>query len=251
VLAGPGTLRLDIADEDVDVGTVVVPIGGGGLMSGVAAALRARRPQVRIVGVQADRAAAVPASLAAGRPVTVDVGDTIADGIAVSRPGELTLAHIAALVDEVVTVDDATIARAVLLLAERAKQVVEPSGAAGLAALLAGAIAPPLPEPVVVVLCGGNVDPLLLARIIQSGLVSEGRYLALRTRVQDRPGALSRVLDLIAGCGANVVGVEHHRLTPKLGLMEVELELALETRGADHSGVVLDGLRDAGYPVQH
>jgi threonine dehydratase len=251
VIAGQGTLGLDIADEVVDVGTVVVPIGGGGLMSGVAAALRARRPQVRIVGVQADRAAAVPASLAAGRPVTVDVGDTIADGIAVSRPGELTLAHIAALVDEVVTVDDATIARAVLLLAERAKQVVEPSGAAGLAALLAGAIAPPLPEPVVVVLCGGNVDPLLLARIIQSGLVSEGRYLALRTRVQDRPGALSRVLDLIAGCGANVVGVEHHRLTPKLGLMEVELELALETRGADHSGVVLDGLRDAGYPVQH
>jgi threonine dehydratase len=250
VIAGQGTLGLDVVDEVDDVGTVVVPIGGGGLISGVATALRARRPRTRIIGVQSDQAAAVPASLAAGAPVTVDVGDTIADGIAVSRPGTLTLAHISALVDDVVTVDDATIARAVLLLAERAKQVVEPSGAAGLAAMLSGAIAPPLPEPVVILLCGGNVDPLLLARIIQSGLVSEGRYLALRTRVQDRPGALLKVLDLIAGCGANVVGVEHHRLTPKLGLMEVELELALETRGAEHSMAVVTGLREAGYPVE-
>jgi threonine dehydratase len=248
VIAGQGTLGLDIVDEIGDPGTIVVPIGGGGLISGVAAALRARSPDTRIVGVQAERAAAVPASLAAGAPVTVEVGDTIADGIAVSRPGELTLAHIAELVDDVVTVADETIARAVLLLAERAKQVVEPSGAAGLAALLAGAV-DPLPEPVVALLCGGNVDPLLLARIIQSGLVGEGRYLAFRTRVQDRPGALSAVLDLIAGCGANVVGVEHHRLTPKLGLMEVELELALETRGADHSETVLRGLSDAGYPI--
>lgn len=251
VIAGQGTLGLDIIDELDAIGTVVVPIGGGGLISGVAAALRARHPAVRVVGVQSEQAAAVPASLAAGEPVTVDVGDTIADGIAVARPGDLTLAHISALVDEVVTIDDATIARAVLLLAERAKQVVEPSGAAGLAALLAGVVAPPLPEPVVILLCGGNVDPLLLARIIQSGLVSEGRYLALRTRVHDRPGALSGVLDLIARCGANVVVVEHHRLTPKLGLMEVELEVALETRGTDHSDAVIAGLRDAGYPVEH
>ncbi|HEX6256792.1 MAG TPA: threonine ammonia-lyase [Euzebyales bacterium] len=249
VIAGQGTLGLDIVDEIDDPGTIVVPIGGGGLISGVAAAVRARSPRTRIIGVQAERAAAVLASLAAGAPVTVEVGDTIADGIAVSRPGELTLEHIAALVDEVVTVDDETIARAVLLLAERAKQVVEPSGAAGLAALLAGAVTD-LVEPVVVLLCGGNVDPLLLARIIQSGLVGEGRYLAFRTRVQDRPGALSAVLDLIAGCGANVVGVEHHRLRPKLGLMEVELELALETRGADHSETVLSGLRSAGYPIE-
>jgi threonine dehydratase len=167
----------------------------------------------------------------------------------VSRLGELTLAHIAALVDDVVTVDDQMIARAVLVLAERAKQVVEPSGATGVAALLAGAVAP-LTGPVVAVLCGGNVDPLLLTRIIQSGLVSEGRYLAFRTRVQDRPGALLRVLHLMATHGANVVGVEHHRVTPKLGLMEVELELALETRGADHSDELVDRLRDAGYPVE-
>jgi threonine dehydratase len=249
VIAGQGTLGLDVVDEIGEPGTVIVPIGGGGLISGVAAAVRARSPRTRVVGVQSECAAAVPASLAAGAPVTVEVGDTIADGIAVSRPGELTLAHISALVDDVVTVDDETIARAVLLLAERAKQVVEPSGAAGLAALLAGSV-DPRPAPVVVLLCGGNVDPLLLARIIQSGLVGEGRYLAFRTRVQDRPGALSAVLDLIAGCGANVVGVEHHRLTPKLGLMEVELELALETRGAEHSETVLRGLRQAGYPIE-
>lgn len=249
IIAGQGTLGLDILDDVPDAAMIVVPIGGGGLISGIAAAVKARRPQTAIIGVQSDQAATVPASLAAGHPVTVTVGDTIADGIAVSRPGELTLAHMQALVDDVVTVDDQIIARAVLALAERAKQVVEPSGAAGLAALLAGAIKP-LTGPVVVLLCGGNVDPLLLARIIQSGLVSERRYLAFRTRVQDRPGALLQVLELVATGGANVVGVEHHRVTPKLGLMEVELELALETRGADHSDELVACLRDAGYPVE-
>ena len=248
IIAGQGTLGLDVLDDVGGVGTVVVPVGGGGLIAGVAAAIKARQPRAAVIGVQADQAAAVPASLAAGAPVTVPVGDTIADGIAVSRPGALTLAHIAALVDDVVTVSDDALARAVLILAERAKQVVEPSGAAGVAALLSGAVAAP-EGPVVVLLCGGNVDPLLLARIIQSGLVSEGRYLAFRTRVQDRPGALAKVIDLVAGHGANVVGVEHHRLTPKLGLMEVELALALETRGAEHSAALLEGLRDAGYPV--
>ncbi|CAN5913809.1 threonine ammonia-lyase [soil metagenome] len=248
IIAGQGTLGLDILDDLPEAGTIVVPIGGGGLISGIAVAVRARRPQTRIVGVQSDQAATLPASLKAGHPVTVTVGDTIADGIAVSRPGELTLAHIEALVDDVVTVDDRTIARAVLVLAERAKQVVEPSGATGLAALLAGAIGS-LTGPVVALLCGGNVDPLLLARIIQSGLVSEGRYLEFRTRVQDRPGSLTTVLDLVAEGGANVVGVEHHRMTAKLGLMEVELELALETRGPDHSDELVACLRDAGYPV--
>lgn len=248
VIAGQGTLGLDVLDDTSEIGTVVVPIGGGGLIAGVATAIKTRQPDAVIVGVQSDQAAAVPASLAAGRPVTVQVGDTIADGIAVSRPGELTLAHIAALVDHVVTVSDEELARAVLILAERAKQVVEPSGAAGVAALLSGAVADPA-GPVVALLCGGNVDPLLLARIIQSGLVSEGRYLACRTRVEDRPGALAGVIDLVAEHGANVVGVEHHRLTPKLGLMEVELALALETRGAEHSAALVAGLRDAGYPI--
>ncbi|MBW3604894.1 MAG: threonine ammonia-lyase [Actinobacteria bacterium] len=249
IIAGQGTLGLDILDDVPDAATIVVPIGGGGLISGIAAAVKAVRPEVRIVGVQSEQAAAVPASLRAGHPVSVTVGDTIADGIAVSQPGELTLAHIEALVDDVVTVSDQSIARTVLTLAERAKQVVEPSGATGLAAVLEGAIAP-LPEPVVALLCGGNVDPLLLARIIQSGLVSEGRYLDFRTRVQDQPGALSAVLELVATRGANVVGVEHHRIAPKLGLLEVELELALETRGPEHSDELVACLRDAGYPVE-
>lgn len=248
VIAGQGTLGLDILDDVPDVGTVLIPVGGGGLISGVAAALRARRPSVTVVGVQSAHAAAVPASLRAGRPVTVDVGDTIADGIAVSRPGVLTLAHIAALVDDVVTVSEAALARAVLLLAERAKQVVEPSGAAGLAALLERS-GPPLPEPVVVVLCGGNVDPLLLDRIIRSGLVAERRYMELRTRVRDRPGALSTLLDEVADAGANVVAVEHHRVTPTLGLLEVDIELAVETRGPEHCDALVARLVAAGYPL--
>ena len=247
VIAGQGTLGLDLLDDLPDVGTVIVPIGGGGLISGVAAALRARRPRVRVVGVQAALAAAVPPSLVVGHPVSVPVGDTIADGIAVSRPGELTLAHIAALVDDVVTVTDEEIARAVLLLAERAKQVVEPSGAAGLAALLAGAV--PAVEPVGVLLCGGNVDPLLLARIIQSGLVSEGRHLEICTRLRDRPGALSALLAEVADAGANVVAIEHHRMTRALGLLEVEVRMAVETRGTDHGDELIERLRSAGYPV--
>lgn len=248
VIAGQGTLGLDVLDDVPDVGTVVVPIGGGGLISGVASAIKARSPQTHVIGVQAERAAAVPASLTAGHPVAVPVGDTIADGIAVARPGELTFAHIAALVDEVVTVSDDAMARAVLLLAERAKQVVEPSGAAGLAALLSGTMT--AVEPVVVLLAGGNVDPLLLARIIQSGLVSEGRHLYLRTRLLDRPGALVALLGQVADAGANVVAIEHHRMMRALAVLEVELQLAVETRGAEHSAEVVERLRSSGYHVE-
>jgi threonine dehydratase len=246
VIAGQGTLGLDVLDDLPDTGTVIVPVGGGGLISGVAAAFAARRPATSVIGVQSEQAAAVPASLAAGHPVQVTVGDTIADGIAVSQPGELTLAHIAALVDDVVTTSDEDIARAVLLLAERAKQVVEPSGAAGLAALLSGRIRN-IAEPVVVLLCGGNVDPLLLARIIQSGLASEGRHLQLRTRLPDRPGVLSALLGEVAAAGANIVAIEHHRMTRALGLFEVELQLAVETRGVEHGQELVRRLRAAGY----
>ena len=248
IIAGQGTLGLDVLDDLPDVGTVVVPVGGGGLIAGVAAALRARRPQTRVIGVQSDQVAAVPASLAAGHPVQVRLGDTIADGIAVPRPGELTLAHISALVDDVVTVGDEALARAVLLLAERAKQVVEPSGAAGLAALLSGAV-PGAVAPVVVLLAGGNVDPLLLARIIRSGMAAEGRHLELRTRLRDRPGVLSGLLGEVAAAGANVVAIEHHRMAPTLALFEVEVLLAVETRGPEHGRDLVTRLRDAGYPV--
>jgi threonine dehydratase len=227
LIAGQGTLGLELLEQVPDVGTVVVPIGGGGLIAGVAAALKARRPQVRVLGVEAAGAASVIASLEHGTPATLESMSTIADGIAVKTPGALTLAHIQALVDDVVTVTDEAIARAVLLLVERAKQVVEPSGAAGLAAVLqAGA---DLPEPVVAVLCGGNVDPLLLARIIQSGMYEEGRYAVLRTTLQDRPGALSALLALLADVGANIV--------------------AVETRGAAHVDEVTAALRSHGYPT--
>jgi threonine dehydratase len=247
LIAGQGTLGLELLEQVPDVGTVVVPIGGGGLIAGVAAALKARRPQVRVVGVEAAGAASVTASLEHGTPTTLQSMSTIADGIAVKTPGALTLAHIQALVDDVVTVTDEAIARAVLLLVERAKQVVEPSGAAGLAAVLqAGA---DLPEPVVAVLCGGNVDPLLLARIIQSGMYEEGRYAVLRTTLQDRPGALSALLALLADVGANIVAVEHHRLGTRLGVLEVEVQLEVETRGAAHVDEVTAALRSHGYPT--
>ena len=247
IIAGQGTLGLEILDQVPDAGTIVVPMGGGGLIAGIAAAVKARKPDTRIVGVEAAGAAAFPASLAAGQPCALDSVSTIADGIAVKTPGELTLAHVRELVDECVTVPDEAIARAVLLLVERAKQVVEPSGAAGLAAVLEGS--PTLLEPVVVLLCGGNVDPLLLGRIISSGMFEEGRYLVLRTRLDDRPGALSGLLGLLAEVGANIVAVEHHRLATRLGILEVEVQLELETRGPDHIREVVQTLRRHDYPV--
>ena len=247
IIAGQGTIGLELLEQVPDIGSVVVPMGGGGLISGVAAALKARKPDVFVLGVEAAGASAFPASLAAGRPIALDAVATIADGIAVKNPGELTLAHVRALVDRVVTVSDEAIARAVLLLVERTKQVVEPSGAAGLAAVLEGEVN--LPEPVVVLLCGGNVDPLLLARIIQSGMYEEGRYLVVRTKLADRPGALSRLLALVAEAGANVLVVEHHRLGTRLGILEVEVHLEVETRGPAHIRQLVDTLRREGFPV--
>lgn len=248
VIAGQGTIGLELLEQVPRLATVVVAIGGGGLISGVATALKALRPHVRVVGVQASGAAAFPASLAAGHPVPCDTASTIADGIAVKHPGTLTLAHVQARVDEVVTVTDESIARAVLFLVERAKQVVEPAGAAPLAAVLDG-VATSLAEPVVVLLGGGNVDPLLLARIIQSGMYEEGRYLVVRTTLRDQPGALARILGLLGDEGANIVGVEHHRLGTRLGVLEVEIQLELEARGPDHIRQLITTLRRHGYPV--
>ncbi len=249
VIAGQGTVGLELTEQMPDLRTVVVPMGGGGLISGIAVAVKAWRPEVRVIGVQAAGAAAFPAALAAGEVVALDRVVTFADGIAIKRPGALTLAHVRALVDDVVTVSDEAIARAVLLLVERAKQVVEPSGAAGLAAVLDERVKAGLEGPVAVVLCGGNVDPLLLGRIISSGLYEEGRYLVLHTVLADRPGALSQLLQLVAGEGANILAVEHHRLGTRLGILEVEVELELETRGPDHIAAVLSCLRAAGYPT--
>lgn len=252
VIAGQGTLGLEILQQVPDAAAVVVPIGGGGLISGIAAAIKAVRPDVRVIGVEPAGAASTRASLDAGHPVSLAGVSTIADGIAVKRPGELTLAHIRQLVDDVVTVTDEAIARAVLLLVERAKQVVEPAGAASLAALLEHDLVQGLSrdKPIVALLCGGNVDPLLLNRIIQSGLYEEGRYLVFTTRVGDTPGVLADLLRLLADLKGNVIAIGHHRLNTKLGIQEVEVEIELETRGTDHILQIVQSLEANGYPVQ-
>ena len=248
VIAGQGTVGLEILEQAPEASSVLVAVGGGGLIAGMAVALRALRPDLRIIGVEPVGAAGAVAALRAGAPVTLPSVATFADGVAVKRIGDLAFAHIRELVDEVVTVTDEAIARAVLLLVERAKQVVEPAGAAPLAALLQGDL--DVSGPVVPVLCGGNVDPLLLNRIIQSGLYEEGRYLVISTRVGDRPGALAHLLALIAEAKANVLAIQHHRLDTKLGLLEVGVEIELETRGQAHIRSVVDQLEDAGYPVE-
>ena len=248
IIAGQGTVGAEIAEQAEDASCVVVPVGGGGLISGIAAALREVRPQGRIVGVQAEGASGVAASLQAGRVVWPDDVSTLADGIAVKAPSQLTLDHIQSLVDAVVTVTDDEISTAVLLLLERAKAVVEPAGAAALAALLAGKIAGT--DPAVAVLSGGNVDPLLLTKLIHHGLSAAGRYLVLRIVLDDRPGALASVTDAVAQLGLNVVDVEHHRSGAIVAVDEVEVLLTLETRDPSHREEVVTALRDQGFRVE-
>jgi threonine dehydratase len=247
VIAGQGTVALEILEQLPDVATIVAGIGGGGLISGIAVVAKAMRPNIRVVGVQAVGAASYPPSLAAGRPIRLDSYGTVADGIAVGRPGDLTFAHVSKLVDEVVTVTDEDISRALLMLMERGKLVVEPAGGVGVAALLAGAVK--VEAPVVVVLSGGNIDPMLLARVIEHGLAAAGRYLTFTVRCADRPGELARMLAEIAGHEANVVDVEHRRKDRRLRLGEVEVALSVETRGPEHSERLIAELRESGYTV--
>ncbi|MEQ4301220.1 threonine ammonia-lyase [Plantactinospora sp. B6F1] len=248
VIAGQGTVALEILEQCPEVRTLVAGVGGGGLVSGVAVAAKALRPDIRVIGVQAAGAAAFPASLKAGEPVRLPAFATIADGIAVGRPGEVTFAHVSKLVDEIVTVSDEDISRALLMLLERGKQVVEPAGAAGVAALMSGAIAAVEP-PVVAVLSGGNIDPLLMLRVIEHGLASAGRFLRITVRCADRPGQLASLLGLIAEHRGNVVDVVHQRQNPHLRLGEVEVALSVETRGAEHSDRLISALRGCGYQV--
>jgi threonine dehydratase len=232
-----------------DATTFVIAVGGGGLLSGVAVGLRDRLPGCRIVGVEARGAASMAAALRAGTPVTLDRLDTMADGIANKRVSDLTLAHVQSLVDDIVTVTEDEISQALLLLLERAKAVVEPAAAAALAAVLAGRVGGDATRPVCVVLSGGNVDPMLLVRVIGHGLSAAGRYLNLRVAIHDRPGELHRLLGLVAELGLNVVDVEHHRSGVNLPVDQVEVRLALETRDPAHRDEVLAALRDAGYDV--
>jgi threonine dehydratase len=247
IIAGQGTVALEILEQCPEVATIIVAVGGGGLISGVAAAAKAIKPDINIIGVQAAGAAAYPESLAAGQPVRLERCVTIADGIAVGKPGDLTFAHVNDLVDQVVTVGEEDISRALLMLMERCKTVVEPAGGVSVAAAMCGAVR--VPTPVVAILSGGNIDPLLIVRVLEHGLAAAGRYLRLMIRCVDRPGQLALLLGLIAREGANVVDVAHERHDPRLGLGEVELDVSVETRGEEHSVRLVGALRGAGYTI--
>ena len=249
VVAGQGGLALEILEQVPDVANVIVPIGGGGLIAGIASAFAQLEPElgrrVRVIGVQSEAAAAYPPSLEAGRPVAIPTAPTIADGIAVGRPGELNFAIIREAVDTVVTVADDDTARALVVLLERAKLVVEPAGAVGVAAVIAEKIE--VDGPTVILISGGNIDPMVMERVISRGLAASHRYLKVNIPLPDRPGQLARIAELIAEANANVVEVLHTRHGFGLQISEVEIEIHMETRGAEHAELVLTRLREAGY----
>jgi threonine dehydratase len=246
VIAGQGTVGLEIVEQLADVDTVVVPVGGGGLIAGIAVALRGAGSTARIVGVQVSGAASLRSSLAAGRCVRVPVSDTIADGLATGTIGERPFEIIRSAVDDVVEVSEAETAGAVLLLLERAKTVVEGAGAVGLAACLAGRL-PPGASKIVVVISGGNIDVNLLDRIINLGLATEGRLFRFTTELRDRPGELEHLVRCVAAAGANIHQIRHERARPGLAATRVEVTLELEARGRDHVTEIEQALETAGY----
>jgi threonine dehydratase len=231
VIAGQGTIGLELAEQVPDAATVVIPVGGGGIASGISLALRALKPKLRIVGVQAGL-----------------TGYTIADGIYVKEPGELTMSILDEVLDDLIDVDDEAISQAMVLLLERAKLVVEGAGAVGVAALLADKVGGE--GPVAIVLSGGNIDPTLLISVMRHGLTIGGRYLVIRTRIPDRPGELVKLLGLIAEARGNVVSVEHHREGMEIPVAETEVELTLITRDQEHCAVLLDEIASWGYSVE-
>jgi threonine dehydratase len=249
IIAGQGTLGLELVEQLPDVATVVVPVGGGGLASGVALAVRALRPRCRIVAVQASAFPSLRRSLDAGEPTMVESRPTIADGIAVKQLGRLNFAILRELVDEVVEVQEEELATAILWSMERAKQVLEGAGAAALAAVLAGKVRSD--GPVALVVAGGNIDPANLIPVIRHGLTAGGRFLYLGTVIPDRPGELSRLLALLAAARVNVLGVEHHREGVSLRVGETRVDLTLQTRNVEHVAQVEQALTDAGYPILH
>ncbi len=248
IVAGQGTVGLEILDERPNVDAILVPVGGGGLIAGIALAVKERHPGVKIIGVQAQGAAAMVMSRQAGEIRPALSVRTIADGIAVKRPGDLTFSLIQQYVDEMVTVTEHDISRAILIFLERSKLVVEGAGAVGLAALLSGAVPVSLGT-IGTVVSGGNIDVTLLNRIIEKGLVEEGRQLHMKTVVGDRPGQLSRLLAHIAVLQANVIRVEHERWNPRISPAEVSIEVVVETRNQQHIEEILDTLRKDGYVV--
>jgi threonine dehydratase len=249
VVAGQGTLGLELLEDLRELATVVVPVGGGGLASGVAIAVKSARPDVRVVGVQVATCAAYPASLKAGRPVPVDSALTIADGIAVKRPGDLTLALIGQWLDDVVVVPEDEVAEAMVLLMEKAKLVVEGAGAVGVAALLGGQVAAAPGGTTCVILSGGNVDAGLLATVARRHETEAGRRMVLLTRVPDRPGALAKLLECVAEMGANIVDVSHLREGIDLHVRETGVQLTIETRSREHADAVVAAVERSGYGV--
>ena len=249
VMAGQGTIGLEIVEDLPELDTVVVPIGGGGLIAGIATAVKAHDEDVRVVGVQAHGAASIADSLRKGSPETLDRVDTIADGIAVRRVGEKTFPVIRERVDEVVTVTDDQIATALTLLLERGKMLVEGAGAVPLAALLEGAFDYEADEVIVPALCGGNIDLNLLTTVIMRGLVDSGRYIKIRTVLKDRPGALDDLLDVLSEARANIYAIQHDRTNRDIAMNAAEVELDLETRGLEHVEALLGEMAESGYDV--
>jgi len=244
IVAGQGTVGLEVLEQLPDVATILVPLGGGGLAAGVAL-LKTEHPEVRVVGVQAEAAAAYPDSLAEGMPVQAAMGSTMADGIAVARPGEVPFGLVRDHVDEVVTVSEEAMSQALIGLLERAKMLVEPAGAVGVAALLEEPHR--FRGPIVPILSGGNIDALLLLEVIRHGLASGGRFLMFRVRISDRPGELMRLLTELAGMDVNILNVHHDRGSEALGVREVEVALQVATRGPEHRAEVWRRLEELGY----
>lgn len=246
VMAGQGTIGLELLEQVPELEAVVVPIGGGGLIAGVACAIKESRPDVRVIGVQTSRLASMAAALEAHRPVTVEAATTIADGIAVRKAGELTLPLVERYVDEIVTVDEDEISSAILMLLEREKTLAEGAGAVGLAALLQHRTSLASAHTAVLV-CGGNIDVTLLSRIIERGLVQDGRLVRLRIHLLDRPGALHELTRLIAEHRANIVDTLHNRAYYGVNLGDTVIDITMETRGREHVAELLQELTAAGY----
>ncbi|WP_276299484.1 threonine ammonia-lyase [Halorussus lipolyticus] len=250
VMAGQGTIGLEIMEDLPELDTVVVPIGGGGLIAGIATAVKEQNPDARVIGVQAEGASSAATSLDKGEVHTLDSVDTIADGIATRSIGEQTFEVIRERVDEIVTVSDSEIAVALTLLLERAKTLVEGAGAVALAALLSDAFDYEDDEVIVPALCGGNIDMNTLTTVVMRGLVETGRYVKIRTVLKDRPGALDDLLDVISAQQANIYGIQHDRTSRDIAMNAAEVELDLETRGQDHVEELLSALRDEGFDVE-
>ena len=246
IVAGQGTIGLEMLEQVEDLDAVVVPVGGGGLISGIGLAIKETVPGIRVIGVQAEAATAVVDSYKANRRVTVKRQATVADGIAVGTPGRITLPLVSRYVDDMVVVEEDEITQAMMLLLERAKLLVEGAGAVGLAAVLGGKIQV-AGKRVAVVLSGGNVDTHLIARVMEHGLAHAGRYLVLRIMLEDRPGQLNRLLNIVSGTEVNVLDIGHLRHAPSVHLGQVEIQLTLETRNYAHTEEVRERLRDAGY----